>query len=403
MILVEDKLGLFLNIKTFKKSSNKLFDYSSKEYKEINTFIENGTYLTRKDEKIIRVDKQSDIEYGKGEELLFYIRKIKNEIYSFENPLPFKNISFTEDNINNLNNKIWYVLNSNNPNSSNQNEDYFLCKYDIIKMGNVKLMVKDIHFEENHNIAQKIEDKNINNDIHSLNKEFGPIFNLFPEPKKYFISTEEAKNKICKICKKDECSIEDPIISFCNCNKFFHLNCFKNKIQKKFFVNKEKTIYNYYIKELNSKDCKFNYPLKFKIKEKFFEIITINIPKESNYMILESIENKIYYGHIILIFVIKLDEKEISIGRENKNDIIIPDPSISKEHAEMKVEKGSIIIKNKSKTFGSLILVKKPLKINENKICLQIGRTLIEARQIKFGEFEKLKLKNKINNLTKKD
>ena len=180
-----------MNIKISKNNSSKLFNYSSKEFKEINTFIEKGTYLTRKDDKIIRVDKQSNIEYRRGEELLFYIRKIKNEIFSFENPLPFKNILLTEDNIKKLNNKIYYVLNSNNPNSANPNEDYYLCKYDIIKMGNIKLIVKDIHIEYN----EEAEDKPTNYDIHSLNKDGEPIFNLSPEPKKYIISTEEAKNK----------------------------------------------------------------------------------------------------------------------------------------------------------------------------------------------------------------
>ena len=410
MILVDNKLGLFLNIKTYKKSLSKLFNYRTKDLKEINTIIENGTYLTRKDEKIIRVDKQSDIEPGRGEELLFYIRKMKTEIFLLENPIPINDFSFINYNINILNNKIWYVLNSNNPKMNNQNEDYFLCKYDIIKMGNIKLMVNDIHIEENKEIKQNIEDKIINYDINSLNKDNNPIFNILPDPKKYILSTEEAKNenKNCKICHKNECNIDNPIIGFCDCKNLFHFKCLKNIIQKKVSIkqNKKKTTYNYYIRELYCKDCKLNYPLKFKIKEKekIFEIISIDIPKESNYMVLESIENEIYYGHIKLVFIIKLDEKEIiRIGRKRVNDIIVSDPSISKEHAEIKFEKGKILIKNKSETFGSLVLVKKPLKINENKICIQIGRTVISTRQMRFGEFETLKLKNKINHLTKKD
>ena len=73
MILVDEKIGLFLNIKTYLKNSSILFDYSSKDIKEVNTFIENPTYLTRKNDKCIRIDKQSDIEPKKGEELLFFI------------------------------------------------------------------------------------------------------------------------------------------------------------------------------------------------------------------------------------------------------------------------------------------------------------------------------------------
>jgi hypothetical protein len=56
-------------------------------------------------------------------------------------------------------------------------------------MGNIKLIVKDIHIESN----EETEDKPTNYDIHSLNRDGEPIFNLSPEPKKYIISTEEAK------------------------------------------------------------------------------------------------------------------------------------------------------------------------------------------------------------------
>ena len=43
------------------------------------------------------------------------------------------------------------------------------------------------------------------------------------------------------------------------------------------------------------------------------------------------------------------------------------------------------------------------LKINGNLILLQIGNTKIEARKMRFGEFEKMKLKNVKNPLPKKD
>ena len=187
-------------------------------------------------------------------------------------------------------------------------------------MGNIKLIVKDIHIEYN----EETEDKLTNYDIYSLNKDGGPIFNLSPEPKKYIISTEEAKNqnKKCYICHLYKCNIEDPIICFCDCNSLFHFKCFKKSIEKNVLIksNKTKTINNYYIRELYCKYCQLNYPLSFIIKEKeqFFKFINIDINKEDNYIVLESIENKIYYENIKLLFVIKLDEKEISIGRKEE-------------------------------------------------------------------------------------
>ena len=126
-------------------------------------------------------------------------------------------------------------------------------------------------------------------------------------------------------------------------------------------------------------------------------------------MILESIEDKVYYGFLKLIYVIKLTEDNknaINIGRiMDGNDIIIRDPSISKMHAEIKYDKerGKILIKNKSKKFGTSILIKNPLIIKNKKILLQNGSTLIEAKLMKVGEFEKNVNKNTKRHLPKKN
>ena len=388
MILVKDKLGLFLNIKTYLKNSSKLFDYRSKDMKEINTFIENPTYLTRKNGNYIRVDKQSDIETKNGEELLFYIRKTKSQIYALDSPLLFKNISFAKCNLDNLNNKLWYVLNSNNPNITNQNEDYFLCKNDIIKMGNIKFIVKELHIEQNK-IKEEIKTNNnyLNYNINLLNKDGGPIFNFSPELKKYYISEEANVSKIkCNICDKKECCLDNPIVCFCDCNNYTHFKCLKNKINKraKILKNIEGTIKTYCIRHLVCKKCNFGYPLKFQIKEKeeFYELFKVEMPIEGNYIIFESIESKIFFGNIKFICLINLNNKEVTFGREKNNDIEIMDPSISREHAMIKFVEGKVVIKNCNEKYGTLVLVKKLIHVNNNKIQIQIGRTLIEARQM---------------------
>ena len=404
MILVENKQGLFLNIKTYLKNSSKLFDYSSKDITEINTFIEDPTYLTRKNDNYIRVDKQADIESKRGEELVFYIRKNKSQIYSFDSPVPFKNISFSRDNLNYLDNKMWYVLNSNNPNLTNQNDDYYLCKNDIIKMGNIKFSIKEIRIEQNQEKEENISHyKKLNYDISLINKEGGQIFNFCPELKKFYLSSEIANinNIYCNICDKKECYLDNPLISFCNCNNYTHFNCLKNKMKKSstLIQNKDKAINTYCIKGIGCKKCNFGYPLKFQIKEKEqlyeFELFRIDRPMEGNYIIFESIESRIFFGNIKFISVIYLNDKEITFGRGKNNDVDIMDPSISRVHAMVKLVEGKAIIKNCSEKYGTLVLVKKLININDNKIQLQVGRTLIEARIIKYGEYNKLELKNR--------
>ena len=76
--------------------------------------------------------QSSDLK--EDEELLFNVRHEDKDEYILENQVPIK-IQPTEKNINDLSNKIWYVLKndpikSNNSNQTivNTNDDYYLCK-----------------------------------------------------------------------------------------------------------------------------------------------------------------------------------------------------------------------------------------------------------------------------------
>ena len=423
MILVDEKLGLYLDFKTYTNNEKSIYDFSSKEPNEINTLVESTTFIIRKNKSFIRVDMQSDIQRNLGEELLFKVRIRNNEIFTLENPVPNKNIPLTLDNIKNINNKIWFVLNSNNPKVENENEDYFLCENDVIRMGNIKLIVKELHIEDIREKEAKKDDniklneeeenqKNENYDIDKLNENGGPIFNFFPQINKYFISEEEAnkENIICFLCKEKNCSKDNPFIAFCDCN-YFHFQCLKNKIKNDnitYFQNDKKIVDTYYIKRYRCETCRLVFPLSFKIEqiEQTYQLFDIVKPNDCNYMILESIEDKVYYGFLKLIYVIKLTEDNLNIGRiMNGNDIIIRDPSISKIHAEIKYDKErrKILIKNKSNKFGTSILIKNPLIIKNKKILLQNGSTLIEAKLMKVGDFEKNKNKNTKRHLPKKD
>ena len=442
MILVSEKAILFINFK-FKINSNEIADFSLKELKEINTCLEDNTFICFKKDTLIRVNNQSSIEPKKGEILLFKIRKIKNtNNYILENPIPTK---ISEDNSNSLNIKLWFILNheKSENNSDNDminiiNDDYFLCEKDIVKFGNIKYIIQEINRRVTIkvNIINEINDKSSNNnntntensegntessqvtqekqetqdnyDINSINENSADIFDFLPTPKAYYIETITDKdNIICYICNLKKCSKNNPLIKFCGCN-FVHFYCLKEIIkQKAKIIDEGNNVKNYYLRGLNCKKCHSIYPLKFKISNYIYEFYEIKKPTDSDYMIMESIEHKIYFGQLKLIHVIRLNENTtIKIGRKEKdNDMVICDPSISRKHAIIKYNKENrkILIKNISKKYGTLILLKKALKINEKNIQIQIGKVFIEARTMKFGEFQKIKNKNTKYPLTKKD
>ena len=83
----------------------------------------------------------------------------------------------------------------------------------------------------------------------------------------------------------------------------------------------------------------------------------------------------------------------MTIGRGHESDVRINDISVSRSHAKLKcnTSEGTLLLRDLKSKFGTLILIKKPLKIKEKKIHLQIGRTYIEGWLMGMAEFEKLR------------
>ena len=59
------------------------------------------------------------------------------------------------------------------------------------------------------------------------------------------------------------------------------------------------------------------------------------------------------------------------------------------------LDDGTLLLRDLKSKFGTLILIKNPLKIKEKKIHLQIGRTYIEAWLMSMADFERLKREKK--------
>ena len=134
------------------------------------------------------------------------------------------------------------------------------------------------------------------------------------------------------------------------------------------------------IENFECPNCQEQYPLKYKLeneKEIKYLIEEYQEPKEGDYIILESLDYYLNEKYCKSIQIIKLNSDCITIGREAVNDIVEKDISISRFHAVMKYNKvnSKICLQNKSQKFGTLVLIKKPLKILDKKIHLQVGRT----------------------------
>lgn len=394
----KSSFGLALKIKISKNSLRNYDKSRIDKEKEINTILLERTYLIiNKNNSILTINNQYHCDKKKGENILFCVRG-KNEFFQLENIMP-ENMILSEENIEGLNYKLWYPTKTD----ENENENYYLNKNDIIRFGCVKLILKEINIKKKDYIIEK----ELKYDIKTLNSnKKEETINSVPNKTKEEVLTND-KNIICSICKNnDNYDSENPLLKLCDCKIYNHYKCLKEDLEKKTrkCINKANTSFNYYIK-FHCYLCHITLPLVFKIKElnKKFELFVIEKPTKDEYLIFESLEYltkyKEYQKSIHLVKLISKEKENIiniKIGRDshrNDNDVKIEDDSISRDHAiiEYNKEKGSLLLKNKSKKSDSLVLLKDIIKINENPINFEIANTFIEAKLIKKEHFKDYK------------
>lgn len=229
---------LSLCTKTWIRDSHGLYDYESNQTKNLNAVLAESIYIGRKKHDIKTLNSPNDLK--QDEELLFNVKNDYKDEYALENEVPIR-IQPTEKNINDLSNKIWYVL-KNDPNQSNQsnqtitntNDDYYLCKNDVIKLGRVKYSLNEINIPSKHNnidVAVPSNDPS-KYDIDELNMNTEPVFDFIFQAKESSEYTDIPDDeRLCKICYSDENDKENnPLVHLCNCNgglRFSHFECIK--------------------------------------------------------------------------------------------------------------------------------------------------------------------------------
>ena len=397
---IENIFSLNITLRTMNKYN--MFYYKKNNnytFTTVNDKInDNKCYLIRKPNNFIQKIKNLLEEFKQDlDGFLFGFRKsFKNNGCIIINPLKKNNFYRDKENIRYLNEKLWYPVKSLSSDFEQNTEDYILNENDIIKLGNVKyeVILKRLNskfFLESSNspiIHPKKSSDEYN--ISALNNEKGRIFNTYIKTDKYIIDKKDKKNeknlpenkdneKRCLICEMSRSSNEDPLLNICNCKTYHYLCLIKDLDEKKETKNNVTT---YDCTVLNCEKCSTQFPIIFKIYnlEKIFNLLKIN--ENDNLIILESLnyirnnDKNIKYAHVI-----QLNQKEIKIGRNDDNQVVIKDSTVSGHHAVLNYDEknGNLFLENKNETFGTLVLIKDDIQMKKKPINFQIGRTYITA------------------------
>ena len=209
-------------------------------------------------------------------------------------------------------------------------------------------------------------------------------------------SDNENENDKCWLCLVSNCDEDNPLVCLCNCHNFIHFECLKAYLNSKITVtqNLKKTVTTYTCEKFNCDVCLKPYQLRFRIPEfnKTYELIDLNLPEELDYICLESLDYIKDKNNIKTVHIIQLKDQEINIGRNNYNDIIDNDISVSREHAVIKYNKynQSLFLENTNGRYGTLVLVRGNIKVNKEKTYFQIQNTYISMELTNKKNFDKI-------------
>ena len=117
----------------------------------------------------------------------------------------------------------------------------------------------------------------------------------------------------------------------------------------------------------------------------YYEIIEYIRPTSENYIVLESLNQLKDNNNYKSIHVITLnDNHRIVMGRGHDSDVRISDISVSRIHSKIYLKDKNFMLEDCGSKFGSLVLAKDSVEIEENTKILQIGRTLLAVNYSKY-------------------
>lgn len=346
-----------LHINSWYRDSHGLFDYEKSNIIS-SSFIPSNGYLYRTDKDILFT--QTELVNEPQKQFLAKVRHnpLTNEVAISTNistHLPINNTTLTD-----LQEKIWTVVKPSSPNQSkySSNYEYELKINDIIKLGRIKFIVKEMNI--------------IGNTPSTSSEIFVPFENI----------TNVQSSSTCLICYLSTSTDDNPLMQVCQCKGTMsvHLECLKNYLKMKLTCKEifGKPIVIYTVQRFNCSVCNEPYPVTIKLQDKKVNLIDYNIPEGQNYIVLQSLnsikENE--YPLSVYMMMFTEDNSSFTLGRGHGRDIRIDDISVSRLHARIKLENGKIYIEDEKSKFGTLVLAKEEVVLRKGVKC-QIGRSLV--------------------------
>ena len=368
---------------TWERDSHGLFDYENTNYYTQYFDPENKFLLRNNNENLNNKIILSSLENESFQTLCKV--KILNNNKIFLSTKIEQDLPINTNTLNALQEKIWYVIRPSYHDYKhrfNSSYEYELKKNDILKLGRIKFIVKELNIVEG-NSESSIETfipYEVNNNQNIENQEK------------------------CRICYSTDNTEDNPMISVCKCkgSMNLHFECLKLWLNSQLIKTdfKGQLGVSYTVKKFNCELCHEPYPLTIKIKNKLCNLLNYVIPEGQNYVVLQSLnsikENEYPLNIHVLMFI--ENETNYTLGRGHDSDIRISDISVSRNHARIFMKNRKYYMEDMNSKFGTLVLAKNDVGLSNHNI-FQIGRTLVFLGKEKKPETEIQKFKKYFENV----
>ena len=273
---------------------------------------------------------------------------------------------FTTDNNNNNSN-------SNSPIMITNNNNYAL--HNIMSVSSNSKSLSNNNNNNNHKVTtiniscnNELQTSTITtNTNYIMNQNINNIINSV------FIPQLPKEQRTCRICYSNQSDLSDPLISPCNCTgsmSYIHFKCLKRCILSKLHKKEDICYISYIIKNQQCEICLKTYPKRIQYKNVCYDLIDFDYDKYDNYALCDySIyeDNKKQLTHKGYL-LINLDEAdEITIGRNQSNNVKLKDISVSRTHCVMMLVEGKLMMKDQKSKFGSLMYIKDNERVGLSK------------------------------------
>lgn len=199
---------------------------------------------------------------------------------------------------------------------------------------------------------------------------------------------EAMEGMTCRICMIEGPNEDDPLIAPCSCKgsvEYVHLGCLRQwiRVRRNLPAASEACDrFEYY--PLKCDLCKGPYASAVqygqgcasKESEPLSEIPLVKPP----FVVLD-VPGK-HYGTVgrrsHVLSLAGDDDKVLKLGRAHNCHLRIPDASISRWHASIRLSEGRVVLEDHESKFGTLVEVQRPIAVDPTSaLSLQVGRTVL--------------------------